>query len=431
MTPIKYMVLAIMLSGLPLSAISQKRQLTLDECYAAAEKNYPLVKQRALIANSSEFSLDNLSKGRWPQLVISGQATYQSDVTQIPVNIPGQEIPTISKDQYRLYGEISQPLTDLVTVTRQKEIQVAASKVQEQNLEVELYKTRERINQLFFGVLLIDEQLKQNELFLKDIQTGIDKTSALVANGSEFKSNLDKLKAELLRADQRGIELRSSRRAYTSMLALFMNESLAADIVLTKPGPVVLSEAITRPELRLFQYQKLGYQMQDKLIDARNLPKFSLFFQGGVGRPSPVNLLSNDITPYYIGGLRLNWSIASFYTSSKEKQMLKINERMVDAQQETFVFNTNVSLSQQRADIARLQELIGTDDEIIRLRSSVKEASKAQLDHGVITVNDYLREVNAEDQARQNKLLHEIQLSLAQYSYQTTVGPSGSGAAIN
>jgi hypothetical protein len=148
----------------------------------------------------------------------------------------------------------------------------------------------------------------------------------------------------------------------------------------------------------------------------------SLFFQGGIGKPLPVNILSNELAPYYIGGLRMNWSITSFYTSSREKQLLKINQQMVHAQQETFLLNTNMTLKQQGSDISRLQQLVTTDDDIIALRSSVKEAANAQLENGVITVNDYLREVNAEDQARQNKLLHEIQLKLAQYNYRTTSG---------
>lgn len=396
--------------------------LTLESSYDLAQQNYPLVKQRELLARIKEYSVENIGKGSLPQLTIAGQATHQSDVTKIPINIPGVEVPTISKSQYKLYGEVSQPLTDLITVKQQKEAQEINSSIQEQSLEVELYKLKDRVNQLFFGTLLIDAQYDQNELLKKDIQAGMAKTIGALNNGTELKSNLDKLKAELLKADQRGIELKASRKAYLDMLGLLINQSLGETTILEKPEPVVIEESINRPEIRLYDFQKRSYDVQDKLISTRNLPKFGLFFQGGVGRPSPVNMLSNDFSSYYIGGIRLNWTLSSFYTSSKERQLLTINQSMVNAQKETFLFNTNVTLKQQNAEIDKLQQLVSTDDEIIALRASVKEASNVQLENGVITINDFLKEINAEDQARQTKLLHEMQLLMAQYNFRNTAG---------
>jgi len=407
---------------LPVWAQAQNVVLTLDECYTLARENYPLVKQRELIAKTREYSVGNIAQGNLPQIIISGQATYQSDVTTIPIAVPGMDVPKISKDQYRLYGEISQPLTDRVTVNRQKELQEVNSRIQEQNLEVELYKLRDRINQLYFGILLVDEQQHQNDLLKKDIRTGIDRTQAAVKNGADFQSNVDKLKAELLKADQRTVELEASHKAYIDMLALFMNRPLDEQTALVKPTMPTQTPEIRRPELRLFDYQKNSYIVQDKLITARNIPRFSLFFQGGAGKPSPVNMLSPDLSPYYITGLRLNWSLTSFYTTSRERQLLTINQGMIDTQRDAFVFNTQLTQKQQGADIARLQQLVSTDDEIIALRTAVKTAAQSQLTNGVITINDFLREVNAEDQARQSKILHETQLLMAQYAYQTTTG---------
>jgi outer membrane protein TolC len=418
----KYILVSLTAVLFAANVTAQDAGLTLDECYTLARQNYPLVKQRDLIAKSNEYTIDNIAKGALPQVVIAGQASRQSDVTSIPISLPGVDIPQLSKNQYRIYGEVTQPLTDLVTVNRQKQIQEANSKIQEQSLEVELYKLRDRINQLFFGALLVDEQQRQNDLLKKDIQTGIDRTRAAVAHGVEFKSNADKLQAELLKADQRTIELKSTRKAYTDMLSLFINRPLDERIVFVKPVSITPSPDLRRPELRLYDYQRESYAAQSKLINTRNLPKFSLFFQGGVGQPSPVNMLSNDLSPYYIAGLRLNWTLTSFYTASKERQLITINQGMVESQKEAFVFNTSLTQKQQHADIDRLQQLVKTDDNIIDLRTSVKAAAESQLTNGVITVNDFLREVNAEDQARQGKLLHETQLLMAQYSYQTTTG---------
>ena len=183
--------------------------LTLDSCQLLAKQNYPLVKQTELLTKSREYSIDNLNKGVLPQLTISGQATYQSDVTKIPINLPGITIQQVPKDQYKLVGEINQPITDLITVGKLKDAQRVQSDIQSAGLDVDLYKLKDRVNQLFFGVLMIDEQLKQNELYKKDLQNGLNKVNAALANGTDYKSNADKLKAELLRADQRTIELNS------------------------------------------------------------------------------------------------------------------------------------------------------------------------------------------------------------------------------
>lgn len=414
-------ILIITLLGF-LTVESYSQALQLEECYRLAEEHYPLVQQRALLEKSHKYTVNNISKGNLPQIGIHGQATYQSDVTQIPISLPGVEIPALPKDQFRIYGEINQPLTDLVTVKYQKEIQEASSQVQEQNLEVELYKLRERISQLFFGALLIDEQIKQTALLKKDIETGIARVEAAIRFGTELRSSLDKLQAELLKVDQRAIELSASRKAFIDMIGLFINKPLDEHTTLARPEAVPVTEEIDRPELKAFQYQRNAIAGQNKLISAKTFPKFSIFFQGGFGQPSPVNMLSDEFSSYYIGGVRLNWMLSAFYTSGKERELLTINQQMLDAQQATFLFNTRLSLRQQHADISRLQSILEKDDEIIRLRASVKEASGVQLENGVITVNDYLREVNAEDQARSAKLIHETQLLMAQYSYKTTSG---------
>ena len=402
-----------------------ENKLTIDSCYAKAKRNYPLVRQYNLINKSKTYSLDNVSKGYLPQLNIGGQATYQSDVTQptlnsnLPGNIPVFEV--ISKDQYKVYGEIVQPITDLFTLSNQKDMVKKNAEIELQKLEVELYKLRERIDQIYFGMLLIDEQLKQNEILKKNIQAGIDKTTAAIANGIALKSNLDLLKAEMLKANQRTIELKSGRQSYADMLALFIGQSLNGNTVITKPSMPAFSPTIKRPELDMFENQKQIYDIQGNIVNAKNQPRFSLFFQSGMGRPA-LNMLSNDFDFFYIGGLRMNWSLSGFYTSNKEKKLLGFNQNSLDIQKETFLFNTNLIVKQQLNEITKIEELINTDAEIIALRESVKTTAQSQLTNGVITTNDYLTYVNAEDQARQNLLLHQIQLLMVLYNNQTTTG---------
>jgi len=414
-------LIGIMLFSTHWATAQQNNSLSIDTCLAMAKRNFPLIKQYGLIEKSKEYSIDNANKGYLPQFNIVGQATYQSAVTQIPISLPNMVIPTISKDQYRLYGEVSQPITDLFVMKDHKNLIEANAQAETQKVEVELYKLRERINQLYFGILLIDEQLQQTTLLKKDIQSGIEKTNVAIQNGIATKSNLNNLKAELLKTDQRTIELKATRKGYAEMLSHFIGIVIDENTILLKPSPQLVSNTINRPELKLYDLQKKTFDLQSKLITAKNLPRFSLFFQGGLGRPA-LNMLSNDVQGYYIGGLRLNWNLTGFYTYNKEKKMLAVNQSFIDIQRETFLFNTNLNLRQQNSEIAKVQELIVTDNDIISLRESVKNTTKIQLENGTATTNDYLISVNAEDQARQNLILHEIQLLMAQYNYQTTSG---------
>ncbi|HMV08844.1 MAG TPA: TolC family protein [Cyclobacteriaceae bacterium] len=401
----------------------QAQSLTIETCYALAAENYPLVKQRELLTKSNEYTLQNLSKGYLPQLIIAGQATYQSEVTQVPISLPGMNIPTLSKDQYKFYGEVNQTLFDGGVIKQQKLTQQSNLEVEQQKLEVELYKIKERVNQLFFGILLVDEQIRQTELLKQDINLGLKKTEAAIANGTAFKSSADVLKAELLNADQRTTELKAGRIAYAEMLGMFINRQLDATVTLEKPKALVVSPEINRPEITLYESQNKTIDAQYKMLTARNLPKLNLFVQGGYGRPA-LNMLSNDFEAYYIGGVRLNWSLSGLYTLRKDKALLDLNRKTIAVQKETFLFNTNYTLRQQSAELNKYSELLTSDSDIIALRTRVKQTASVQLENGVITSNDYLREVNAEDKARQNKIVHEIQLLMAQYARQTTTGNS-------
>jgi outer membrane protein TolC len=420
----KLLVLLILATGLQVTA-QYSDGLTIDSCYALAKRNYPLVMQYGLIEKSKTYSIDNVSKGYLPQVNIGGQVTYQSDVTKptlnqnLPGSLPLFEI--ISKDQYKIYGEVVQPITDLFTLTNQKDLAKANAGVDVQKLEVELYKLRERIDQIYFGMLLIDQQTEQTEILKRDIQTGIDKTTAAIENGVGLKSNLYLLKAEMLKANQRNIELKAGRKSYADMLALFIGKPVTENTRLEKPSMPVFSPAINRPELEMYEKQKLIFDIQQNIINSRNLPRFSLFFQSGYGRPA-LNMLSNNFDFFYIGGLRLSWNLTSFYTSNNEKELLGFNQNAIDMQKETFLFNTNLVVKQQMNEITKIEELINSDSEIIGLRESVKITAQSQLTNGVITANDYLSFVNAEDQARQNLLLHQMQLLMVHYNNKTTTG---------
>jgi outer membrane protein TolC len=418
---IKYLVLAVLIPGI--MQAQELKKLDLGQAYDLSQKNYPVIKQKDLVKQTADINIENLQKGFLPQFALSGQATYQSDVTKVPVSIPGFNIEPASKDQYKLLADVSQLLYDGGATKEQKVLQQLNATVEDQKVEVELYKLKERINQVYLGILYLDEQLKQVDLVKADIQTGINRVDAQVKNGVAFKSNLSMLKAELLKTEQRAIEIKASKKGFVDVLALFIGQPLAADIQLEKPATttVAIGEEIARPELKLYSDQSKLIGHQDKLITAKNLPKASLFVQGGYGRPG-LNQLQNGFDFYYIGGIRFNWSLGGFYTKKKEKELVKVNQKVVDIQKETFLLNTNTQLKQQEADINKLKQLVVSDNEIIGLRRTVTDAAKAQLENGVITANDFLKEVNAEDQARQALITHQLQLLQAEINYQTISG---------
>ncbi len=395
--------------------------LTLEQCYTLARANYPVVKQLALIEKTRDYTVSNAAKGTLPQLSVGGQATYQSAVTGLPIEIPNMSIPTVSKDQYKVFGEVSQSLTDGPMVSQQKELARANAAAQTQQVEVELYKLRERVNQLFFGRLLLDAQIGQTELLKNDIRVGLNKTQAAITNGTALKSNADILNAELLKVDQRSIELHASRQGFGDMLGLLIGRPVEESTALETPSVPDLSPEISRPELSLFEVQQRSFDVQNRLLSTRITPRLSVFAQGGYGRPA-LNMLSNTFDFYALGGIRLNWNLGAFYTLKNDRELLTINRNIVDIQRETFLLNTHISMKQQSRELGKYQALIDTDARIIALREQIKTTANTQLEFGTLTVNDYLTYLNAEDQARQNLLLHQIQLLMAQYGYAVTVG---------
>lgn len=415
-------LLIFIIISLPNFGHSQN-QLSIEQCYQWARENYPLIKQKELIDQSKEFTIANVRTGYLPQISVNAQATYQSDVTSVPISVPGFSIETLSKDQYKVYGELNQTLYDGGAIKGQKSIAETGARIDHQKLEVELYKIKERVNQLFFGVLLVDEQLNQIELVKEDLETNIARAESAVRNGTAFRMTTDLLQAEFLKVTQRTIEANAMRQAYLEMLGHFINQNLDSSTRLIKPTVLSFEDQpqLSRPELTLFNYQSEMFGAQYQLGKTKTLPRVGLFLQGGYGKPA-LNQLKNEFDTYYIGGIRLNWSLSGFYNSKRDKQLLDLNLQQVNAQKETFVFNTHLLTAQQKQELTKLQKLIEVDDQIIELRTRIKQTAEVQQENGVITTNDYLRELNAEDQAQQNRLLHEMQLLMALYAYQNTIG---------
>ncbi|WP_293908303.1 TolC family protein [Sphingobacterium sp. UBA5670] len=401
------------------------QSLTIEECYQMAKANYPAIKKMDLIAETSDYDLKNVNKKFLPQLNISGQATYQSETVGFGDAIGalpgGIELPSLSKDQYKIQGEINQLLYDGGSNASQKELIKANKELQEQNLEANLYAINSRINNIFFSVLLMDAQLKQNEINKANLQTQIQKTEAAFENGVAFKSNVDELKAEIVNIEMAGTEYQSNRTAFLKMLSMFIGREIGNATQLEIPRTEFLNTSINRPELKAFELQKSVFEVQKKDLRSSYLPQLSAFFQGGYGRPT-LNIIENEFGGWYMTGIRLNWSLGSLYTLSNRKNTLALNQQSVDADKETFLFNTRLDLAQQDENVKKYIELIRKDEEAIVLRTSVTKSAEAQLNNGVITTHEYIQKLNAEHLTRQNKILHEVQLLQAKYNQKFITG---------
>lgn len=420
MVNMKWAIVLSLLLSVHLSLAQDKVVLFLDSCLEMAERNYPQIRQYDLLDQSTEYSLANAQKGKLPQITITGQASYQSEVTSLPGGA-AMGVPELSKDQYKLYGEIVQPLTGLAVINQQKKIIEADGAINDADLETRLYSIKQRVSDLFFGVSLIQGQLQQTALTQSDVEAGLSRMNVSVTYGTALKSDADVLQAQLMTLEQRIIEQQATKDGYLAMLGLFIGQELDGEVELVTPIILEVSSEIARPELSLFNSKMQSIMLQSDLIEKTNLPQFSLFLQSGFGRPA-LNFLSNDFEPYYIGGLRLSWNLSNFYTSKGQKQLFSINREILQSEQETFLFNTRLTMSNQNTQITKVQQLIEKDKEIIILRDRIVNTSKGQLENGVITTTDYKAIVIDADEARQNLVLHEIELLKLRNDYKLTSG---------
>lgn len=405
---------------------AQESAFTLEQAYQLARTNYPTAQQIPLLDEANRLQINNLNKNYLPALELNAQATWQTDVTELPINIPipGFEVPQQHKDQYKATLDLRQTIWDGGITARSKDIQNASTQVEKQRTEVELYNVQSRVNQFYFNVLLSDEQLRLNDILQSNLQARIKKAQAAVANGTSTKANLNSLQAELLNAESQAIEIKANRRTAIQSLELLLKTDIAETATFTKSvEQATLNKEITRPELVLYQYQNQLLAAQSDLIPARSMPKFSAFVTGGYGRPG-LNFLDNEFTPYALLGASVKWSFSELYNgkSNNDRQLLTIQQQQVDLQKQTFLLNTNTQLRQLNNDIEKLQALLQKDQQQITLRESIRQTAEAQLDNGIITSADYLVELNAENQAKLNLTVHELQLELTKANYKITSG---------
>lgn len=413
----RFLLPLVVICAASLTAAGQdfSAKLSLEELQIKAERNYPAARQYGLIEQSREFTLANASKGYLPQLGLNARITYQSEVTQLPAAMPG--VNPLNKDQYQAVVEVNQIIWDGGAIEAQKRVTKASSEAELKRTETELYTVRERVNQLFFGILLIEEQIRQTDILILELENNFNRVSAYIDNGVATKSELDAVRVEILKAGQKRDELIMTGSTYREMLAALTGDEAVKSGNLIKPSADVSAfiNGNRRPELALFDAQANLAESQKRSLKAATMPRFNLFVQGGYGNPG-LNMLKNEFSTYYIGGVRLSWNFGSFYTNGNSMRLLDVKRESINTQRETFLFNSLLAERQQVNEISKLRKQMISDDEIIRLREEIKRAAEIRLQEGTISVSDLLREINAENLARQERATHEIMHLMAIYS---------------
>lgn len=400
-------------------------KLTLDECRSLAVQHYPLAAQQPIFKSIMEMDIQNIRTAWMPRLSFNAQATYQSDVTALPVKLPQMQIPELSKDQYRATLDLHQQIYDGGSASRQAEVRQAGEAVEEKQLHVQLYQLRQQVDNIYLNILFLNDNIELAELRKADLRTQINKVAAMVKNGVSLSTNLDVLQAELLNADQQETVLHSNRRGLLKSLSVLTGRPVGDSVIFVKPviaGNIAGNdEEIRRPEMALYAAQKDLLVQQSALVGTRNIPRLNFFAQGGYGKPG-LNMLENKFRFYYITGIQLSMPVYDWKQAHREKGSLLAQQSLVDLQKQTFVQNTALQLSEEQADIEKYKTLALSDQELVSLRTRIKNNAASQLQNGVITANDYLTDLNAENQALLNQRLHELQLLMAEISYQTTFG---------
>jgi len=397
-----------------------QQPISLDECYSLVTINYPLAKQASLLEERNALDLEVIDSEKLPQIDITAQATYQSDVIGFP--IPNSGVEPLNKEQYRANLNVNQLIYGGGAINAKSELKVAELNRQKKQLEVNLYQLKKQVNQLYFSILLTQDKFdlltsKQNQLKakLKEVKSGIE-------NGMVLPTSDKVIEAELLKIQLQFTEIEHTKTTLIETLSSLIGKGLPPTTLFSNPTVITkLNDTISRPELELFQLKKTEIESSEVLLSKQNTPKIIGFANGGLGNPG-LNPLDNTFTDFYMVGVKLNWTVFDWNSNKKQRQSIAINRDIVDTEAETFLLNTNIELQQLQTEIDKISEFIITDSEIITLRKEVLKSAESQLKNGVITSSAYITELTNLYEDENNLSTHQIQLMLVKANYNITKG---------
>ena len=400
-------------------------QTTLDECIGWAYDNYPQIKEMSLIEMTKGIDLKNAAYAWLPHLNISGKATWQSEVVEMPMDIPGMDI-NIPHDQYGLTAEFTQQIWDGGTSRSQKELAEAGAEVKKTQLETNLWSIRSRVQNVFLGIILIDKQLELNRLLRESLERSSEEVKSRMEAGVALPSDLDQVSVNILSCLQQRASLDADRKSYVKILGLLTGRDMT-DVELAVPKDAVnyvddgARDFETRPEMAFYAAQLKQNEFQRRQLNTLISPKLNLSLQGGYGRPG-MNMLSGDFSGYFVAGLKLQWNIGALYTRGLDKRKVNADAQKIDLTRKSFILNSSVEAEQKNNAILKARDVLEKDSEIIGLRQRIRASGENQNREGTIKMNDYLSMLDEEYKAKANESMHEVQLMMAVYDMKNTIG---------
>lgn len=419
-----------LLCGCLLAGLSAGAQVTLDECRRLAREHYPEIRQYDLVRQTEQYTLSNARRAWLPQLSLAAQATWQTDVPSFPNALAGMltqqgiDMPGMNKDQYKVALELNQTLWDGGKSGADKRIAQAEAAEQARSADVDLYALQGRVDNLFFGILLLDERIAQTRLTIDLLRSNLDKVRALQRNGVAMQTDADAVEAELLTVNQQLTQITASRESYRRMLEVFIGRSLGGE-PLARPDvtePRTFEPA--RPELALFDATADKLTAQERLVKSATRPHFGLFAQGYYGYPGMdyfQSMMSSDWSWNALVGVKMSWNFGAYYTKKNSLNKLRTAKAQVEVQRDIFLFNTRLQTTEENGDIARLRKALADNDRIVALRRSVREAAESKLRNGVIDTNDLLQKITDEAAAATARSAREIELLKSIYELKHTL----------
>ncbi len=410
------------------SAYSQS--LTIDECQRLARENYPSIRQMDFIESTKQYTIENAKTAYLPQVSLSSQATYQNAVTEYPDAMKkafgnmGVNMKGLNKDQYKIGVDVNQVIWDGGAIKSKNRITLSESEAEKQQVEVELYGLKDRVNALYFGILLLEAQEKENTNMQQLLQSNCEKIQTMINNHTALPSDLNTVKAELLSTRQQYTQIAAACKSYRQMLSLFIHQDTEKAELEMPSALAVDSKMINRPELALFEAQQKGVEAHRSAIYTALHPQVGAFAQGYYGNPGFnlfKDMMENKWTVNVMVGIRLKWNFGSLYTQKRDLTNLHIASQRIETQKQTFLFNTLIITTKQQNAIDEMRKILNDDDEIISLRTSVRKASESKLNNGIINVNDLLRDITSENNSKIAKATHEIELINRIYQLKNTI----------
>ena len=405
-------------------------QVTLEECITLAQDNYPLIKKYDLLNQTREVNLSDINKSWLPQINVYAQGTVQNETPSFPESLAGiisqsgTNVSGLNEWQYKIGADINQNVWDGGSSKVQREMERAEDMERQSALDVQLYAIRERVEELYFGVLLIEEQAKQTRNMLALLQSNLDKLRVMLKNGVAMQSDVDMMEAQYLSTVQQLTHAGSTSKSYRKILEIFTGKSLAGQELMKPCAYIPQDMAPDRPELRHFEAQLLVNEAREASITASVMPKIGLFAQAYYGYPGFdyfESMMNRNASFNILAGVKVSWNIGVFYTEKNDRRKLRLSSKNIAVERDAFLFNTSMKTRSQLDHIDELKAVMKENDRIVELRTNVRKAAESQLDNGVIDTTDLLTKLTDEKQARLTASYHEIQLIQSIYKLKYTL----------